>query len=413
WLVHQAGAEPPRLHPVRGAAHVEVDLVVTRRCAEARRLRKLARIAAAQLQRHRMLLLAVLEQAQLAATHQRGAGHHLGVQPRMRRQQPVEIAAVPIGPVHHRRHGKLPGRGGGFDAGNGGCHDPAIVADCGHQREPCAFVSGALAMSSPGALKSIRAGNGTFRVSLASKVTSPYFSCMPTSPSPAPAPVIRPSLIDKATLRKLAASSSVKRSEAHRVDSTMTSSTGWTVFTKLCLPRYTMDRSPGGCVAGSEYSRSSSATHQPCATSSKTSQSNTLRSAAVPSDPMNPHASLCGTMLESLQSACFITSSIDESEAGNRSRTGQPLVMLCLLSVDRHRTGEMHLARLQRRSQLKCRPGLRDRADKLRFAIACQRWLDAQHLAGVGEPSLRTEMPEHQPCGGTQGQQRDRGNAHG
>ena len=35
-----------------------------------------------------------------------GARHHLGVQQRALRQQPVQEPAVPIRPVHHRRHGK-------------------------------------------------------------------------------------------------------------------------------------------------------------------------------------------------------------------------------------------------------------------------------------------------------------------
>jgi hypothetical protein len=32
--------------------------------------------------------------------------HHLGIEPRATRQQPVEDAAMPISPVHHRRDGK-------------------------------------------------------------------------------------------------------------------------------------------------------------------------------------------------------------------------------------------------------------------------------------------------------------------
>src|SRR5581483_10245880 len=54
-LGHEASAEAARLHPVRRAAHVEVDLVVTEIRADPRGLRELVRIAAAELQRERML----------------------------------------------------------------------------------------------------------------------------------------------------------------------------------------------------------------------------------------------------------------------------------------------------------------------------------------------------------------------
>ncbi len=118
-LVHQAGTETPRLHPIGRTAHIEVDLVITGLGAEPRGLRQFMRIAAAQLQRQWMLLLAVLEQAQLPPAHQRRTGHHFGIQPRPRRQQPVEVAAVPVGPVHHRGDADAPVAGRRRD-GNGG-----------------------------------------------------------------------------------------------------------------------------------------------------------------------------------------------------------------------------------------------------------------------------------------------------
>ena len=82
-------------------------------------LRQFARIAAAQLQGQGMLLLTVFEQPQLPAAHQRRTGHHLGIQARPRRQQTVEIAAVAVGPVHHRGDADAPvgdveGRGSGI-----------------------------------------------------------------------------------------------------------------------------------------------------------------------------------------------------------------------------------------------------------------------------------------------------------
>ena len=61
-LGHQAGAEPPRLHPVRRAADIEIDLVIAELGADARGLGECCRIAAADLQRDRMLGRMELEQ---------------------------------------------------------------------------------------------------------------------------------------------------------------------------------------------------------------------------------------------------------------------------------------------------------------------------------------------------------------
>jgi len=55
WLRHQAGAEAALLHPVGRAADIEVDLVIAQVGADARALRQRRRIAAAELQRDRML----------------------------------------------------------------------------------------------------------------------------------------------------------------------------------------------------------------------------------------------------------------------------------------------------------------------------------------------------------------------
>jgi Uma2 family endonuclease len=43
------------------------------------------------------------------AMQQRPCRHHLGVQARVLREKAVEVAAVPIGPVHHRGDGQPPG----------------------------------------------------------------------------------------------------------------------------------------------------------------------------------------------------------------------------------------------------------------------------------------------------------------
>ena len=109
-LAHQAGAEAARLHAIRRAADVEVDLVVAEIRADPRRLRELARFRSAELQRHRMLGRIVAEQARAVAMHHRGRGDHLGVEQGMRREQAMEDPAVTVGPVHHRGDGKTQGR---------------------------------------------------------------------------------------------------------------------------------------------------------------------------------------------------------------------------------------------------------------------------------------------------------------
>src|SRR4051794_39872798 len=61
-LAHQARAESPRLHAVRWAADIQVDLVITERLADLRRLGEAARLRAAELQRDRMLLVMKADQ---------------------------------------------------------------------------------------------------------------------------------------------------------------------------------------------------------------------------------------------------------------------------------------------------------------------------------------------------------------
>src|SRR4029077_4034172 len=52
---HQTSAEPSRLHPVRRATDIEIDLVITELFADARGLGELTRIAAPELERDRVL----------------------------------------------------------------------------------------------------------------------------------------------------------------------------------------------------------------------------------------------------------------------------------------------------------------------------------------------------------------------
>ena len=109
-LGHQAGAERALLHPLGRAAAVQVDLVVAVLLAQLRAGGQVGRIAAAQLQGDRMLFLVEAQMALDVAIHQRAGGHHLGVQPGVARDLPVEHAAVAVGPVHHRRDRQAAGR---------------------------------------------------------------------------------------------------------------------------------------------------------------------------------------------------------------------------------------------------------------------------------------------------------------
>ncbi len=105
-LGHQAGAEAAFLHAIRRAADIEIDFVIAEILADLRRCREIGRIAAAQLQRHRMLGLIEPKQQRPRAMDHRARGEHLGVKARAARQNAMEVPAMPVRPVHHRRNGK-------------------------------------------------------------------------------------------------------------------------------------------------------------------------------------------------------------------------------------------------------------------------------------------------------------------
>ena len=107
-LRHQAGAETALLHPVGGAADIEIDLVEACVFADARRLGERARVAAAKLQRHRMLERIEGEKPGALAPQHRAGGQHFRVEQRPAREQAMEEPAMPVGPFHHRRYGKAP-----------------------------------------------------------------------------------------------------------------------------------------------------------------------------------------------------------------------------------------------------------------------------------------------------------------
>ena len=65
-------------------------------------MRELAGIAAAELQGERMLGGIEVEMVRHVAVRERRRGDHLGVEPRVPRDQAQEVPAVPVRPVHHR-----------------------------------------------------------------------------------------------------------------------------------------------------------------------------------------------------------------------------------------------------------------------------------------------------------------------
>ncbi|MND66441.1 hypothetical protein D3C80_578340 [compost metagenome] len=104
-LPHQAGTEHAVLYPIRRATDVEVDLVVAALLSQFGAVRQRSRIAAAQLQRHRMFFFAVGQIVALTVDNRAGS-HHLGIQQGFLGQQAVEVTAMTIGPVEHRRDGE-------------------------------------------------------------------------------------------------------------------------------------------------------------------------------------------------------------------------------------------------------------------------------------------------------------------
>ena len=105
-LRHQAGAEAAVLDPVRWAADVEIDLVVAELLADRRRMSEIARVRAAELQRHRMFAGVESKQPLPIAMDHRARRHHFAIEQCAPAQHPMEDPTMPVGPIHHRRDGK-------------------------------------------------------------------------------------------------------------------------------------------------------------------------------------------------------------------------------------------------------------------------------------------------------------------
>ncbi len=102
-LGHQTRAEAALLHALGGTPDIEVDLIVAVVRDDARARGQLARIAAAQLDRDRMLGRIEGQKPGTVAVEHRAGGDHLGIDQRAAGEQTMEEPAVPIGPFHHRR----------------------------------------------------------------------------------------------------------------------------------------------------------------------------------------------------------------------------------------------------------------------------------------------------------------------
>ena len=107
-LGHEAGAKAPVLHTVRGAAAIQIDLVVAPLLTHRRAGGEIRRCRATQLQSHGVLLVVKAQVSFDIPMEQRAGGHHLGIDPRVAREGAPEASAVPVGPVHAGRGTKAP-----------------------------------------------------------------------------------------------------------------------------------------------------------------------------------------------------------------------------------------------------------------------------------------------------------------
>jgi hypothetical protein len=117
---HQAGPEAGLLHPVAGAADVQVDLIVAVVPGGLGRLAKRHRVRPAHLQRHRMLAGVEGQIARAVAMGDRPSRDHLGIEQGAARDEAQEHPAMPVSPVHHGGHGEATDYLGGHGSGSFG-----------------------------------------------------------------------------------------------------------------------------------------------------------------------------------------------------------------------------------------------------------------------------------------------------
>ena len=95
-----------RLHPVAGAADVQVDLVIAPVACDPRGLRQFRRIRTTQLQGHRMFGGVVIQQPGPVAMNDGGCRDHFRIKQGPAGHEPVKDAAMPVRPVHHGSDGQ-------------------------------------------------------------------------------------------------------------------------------------------------------------------------------------------------------------------------------------------------------------------------------------------------------------------
>src|SRR5208283_2859466 len=126
-FAHQAGAESAAFHALGGATDIEIDFVIAKIGAYFRRLRQQQRIGPAELQGDGMLRRIKAQQAGAVPKQDRGGSKHLGIKPRAVRQDAMEDPAMPVRPIHHRRHAKAISAVAGSRCGAACAHAPAIA----------------------------------------------------------------------------------------------------------------------------------------------------------------------------------------------------------------------------------------------------------------------------------------------
>ena len=96
------------LYAIRRTADIEIDFVVAVALADPCGFREINRIRSAELQRNGMLAGIETQQPLAISVNDRGRGQHLSIKTCAARQQAMEHAAMPVGPVHHGGDGKAP-----------------------------------------------------------------------------------------------------------------------------------------------------------------------------------------------------------------------------------------------------------------------------------------------------------------
>ena len=117
-LRHEGGPEAPLQHARARAAHVEVDLVVSRPLGEARAPGEVRGIVASQLDRHRVLGRIEAKRPLRVAVEQGAGRDHLRIEPRAAAEETQQVAGMPVRAPHH-----------------GGDAEPVRGEGCAHARD--------------------------------------------------------------------------------------------------------------------------------------------------------------------------------------------------------------------------------------------------------------------------------------